>query len=97
MPSNFPKLISILTLFLCSAAAALAADVPAEDADAVAVRAAELAAVIPAEPVRLIPPITDRKKLKFYASCADSAHIIKRAKKYLTDPIPELPEELHNE
>ena len=97
MPSNFPKLISILTLFLCSAAAALAADVPAEDADAVAVRAAELAAVIPAEPVRLIPPITDRKKWKFYASCADSAQIIKRAKKYLTEPIPELPEELYKE
>ena len=97
MTANRSKLIFVLSLLFCFASAALAADVPAEDADAAAARTAELAAVIPAEPVPLVPTITDREKWKFYASCADSAQIIKKAKKYLTEPIPELPEELYKE
>ena len=97
MPSTLSKLIFILSLLLCFAAAALAADVPAEDVDAVSVRAAELAAVIPADPVPLIPPITDREKWEAFASQTGASKVVERAEKYLAEPIPELPEDLYKE
>ena len=97
MTANRSKLIFVLSLLFCFASAALAADVPAEDADAVATRSAELAAAVPAEPVPLIPPITDREKWEYFASCTESARIVEKAEKYLTEPIPELPEELYKE
>ena len=97
MMANHPKLIFILTLLLCSASAVFGADVPAEDADAVAVRAAELAAVVPAEPVPLIPPITDREKWEVFASRTGTSKVVNKAEKYLTEPIPELPEDLYKE
>ena len=97
MPSTLSKFIFALSLFLCLASAAPAADVPAEDVEAVAARAAELAAVIPADPVPLIPPITDREKWNTLAARPGASKIVKGAEKYLTEPIPELPEELYKE
>ena len=97
MPSTISKFIFILSLLLCFAAAALAADVPAEDVDAVSVRAAELAEVIPADPVPLIPPITDREKWEAFTSQTGASKVVERAEKYLAEPIPELPEDLYKE
>ena len=98
MTAIHKKLACVLGLFLCcSAAAVFGLDVPAEDVEAVAARAAELAAVIPAEPVPLIPPITDREKWGTFASLTGTSKIIKRAEKYLAEPIPELPEDLYKE
>ncbi|MBQ6158682.1 MAG: heparinase II/III family protein [Thermoguttaceae bacterium] len=88
---------SLLCVLLCSAAAAFGLEIPAKDVEAVAARATELAAVIPAEPVPLIPSITDREKWEAFASLTGTSNVVKRAEKYLAEPIPELPEDLYKE
>ena len=77
--------------------ASLSAAVSPEDRAAVDARAAELAALIPAEPVPLIPPITDREAWEKFASLFDSSQIVKSAEKLLGQPVPELPEDLYKE
>ena len=90
--SAFIFAVSVLTVL-----SSLTADAPPEDRAAVDARAAELAALIPAEPVRLIPPITDRETWEKFASLFDSSRIVDGAAKLLTEPIPELPEDLYKE
>ena len=89
------KIASLLCVLFCSAAAAFGLEIPAKDVEAVAARATELAAVIPAEPVPLIPSITDREKWEAFASLTGTSNVVKRAEKYLAEPIPELPEDLY--
>ncbi|MBQ3388886.1 MAG: heparinase II/III family protein [Thermoguttaceae bacterium] len=76
---------------------ALFAQVPQADLQEVEKRAAELAPLLSPEPVPLVPLITDREKWEYYASCTESAQTIKKAEKYLTEPIPELSEDLYKE
>ncbi|MBO7725984.1 MAG: hypothetical protein J6S40_05905, partial [Thermoguttaceae bacterium] len=87
----------IIAVSVLTALSSLTADAPPEDRAAVDARTAELAALITAEPVRLIPPITDREKWENFASLFDSSRIVDGAAKLLTEPIPELPEDLYKE
>ncbi|MCR5360176.1 MAG: heparinase II/III-family protein [Thermoguttaceae bacterium] len=90
-----PALLS--AALILSALNRLSAAVPPEDLAAIDARAAELAALIPAEPVPLFPPITDREKWEKFASLFDSSQIVISAEKLLGQPVPELPEDLYKE
>jgi hypothetical protein len=84
-------------LLLLPALSVFCAEVPPEDRKAVEARAAELAPLLPPEPVALIPPITDREKWEAFARLEVNAGMIRRAEQFLNEPIPELPEELYKE
>ena len=90
-------------LFLAAAVifsivSALLAQVPQADRQAVESRATELAPLLPADPVQLLPPIADRAKWRDFADIGSGYdHIIGSAEAYLDKPIAELPEELYKE
>ena len=90
--------ILLTATVIFSAIPALFAQISQADRLAVEKRAAELAAVIPAEPVHLLPPIADRAKWRDFADIGSGYdHIIGSAEAYLNKPVAELPEQLYKE
>ena len=91
------KRFSIFFAVVFCAVSSLCGQVSQRDREAVETRAAELVPLLPAEPVMLIPSITDREKWDGFAEVYGFSHIISSAEQYLEKPLEELPEELYKE
>ena len=90
------RFLLVFAIVFCTVSA-ICGQVSQRDRDAVEGRAAELAPLLPAEPVMLIPSIADREKWDAFAEVYGFSHITSSAEQYLEKPLEELPEELYKE
>ncbi len=87
--------VSFLTVFLLSQVCLAAAAAPARDGPPDPQRLAEVAAMLPEMSQGAGPRITDRPAWEAVAKAPGFQDVVRRAERFLNEPIPELPDDLY--